>query len=375
LTRLEKFVGGMIGAAVGDATGRPFEGSASVTKEEIEKMISSSSVLTVTDDTLMSLDVARSIVEKGKVDPDDLIEKFVLSYDPARGYGITTTLVLEKVKNGADWREVTRKVAEGGSWGNGAAMRVLPVGLFFCDDMTALFEAAEQSSIVTHFHPLAVEGAKLQAKAVALAATTDFSEFDRFDFLNSLVEGLNSEAYVEKLKKIEEFLKHGASKKEVVSQLGNGGEALNSVPTAIYTFLANAGDFRATILQAVSLGGDADTIASMSGGIAGTLLGIHKIPEEWTKKLEMREEIEKVAKDLFFSHVRKVLGERCEICLSEEAVEVCKLDEEAGNEVSNFILLCRTCRREMEREKEEFFAKPRKYGKYRAIYRKAHKRK
>lgn len=372
MTSLEKFVGSMVGAALGDAIGRPFEGSAPVAKEEIEKVILSSQILKVTDDTLMSLDVARSIAEKGRIDPDDLIKRFVQSYDPTRGYGVATTLVLKEVKDGADWREIT-KVVEESSWGNGAAMRVSPVGLFFCHDISSLLAAAEQSSIVTHSHPLAIEGAKLQAKAVALAITTDFSEFDKFDFLSSLIEGLESEAYREKLSKIEEFLKRGASKEDIISQLGNGSEALNSVPTAIYAFLANAGDFRSTVLQAVSLGGDTDTIASMSGGIAGALLDLEGIPVEWVRKLEMRDEIEKVARDLFFTHVRKVLGERCEVCLSEEFVEVHKLNEEAGNEVSNFILLCRACYREMEREKKEFFVKPRKHGKYRAVYRKAHR--
>lgn len=374
MSSLEKFVGGMLGAALGDAAGRPFEGSAPVPAEQVEQTVSQLPILTVTDDTIMALDVARSLAEKGCVDPDDLIQRFVRSYNPARGYGLTTASVLAEVRGGASWREAAFKVFKEGSFGNGAAMRVHPVGLFYCHDARALDEAAEKSSLVTHAHPLAVEGAKLQAKAVALAAITDPSDFDGFKFLRALREDSWSEPYAEKLEKVEKFLERGASGEEIISELGNGSEATNSVPTAIYVFLANAGDFEKTVLTAVSLGGDADTIANMSGAIAGALLGSGSIPAKWIEKIELAEEVERVARDLFFSHARMVLGGRCEVCMGEESVGVYRLDESAGYDVSNLILLCRDCRREMEKEKEEFFAKPRKHGKYRAVYRKAHKR-
>lgn len=336
--------------------------------------ISRLQVLNFTDDTLMTIDVARSIIERGEVDSDDLVRRFLQSYDPARGYGPTTTRVLEEVRRGVSWREASARVAEGGSWGNGAAMRVVPVGLFYCSDPDGLVKATELCSSVTHAHRLAIEGARLQARAVAMAAVTDPSELDRLEFISALRRDATSDVYAGKLAKVEEFLREGATRGQIISELGNGSEAFNSVPTAIYLFLANAGDFQRTVVEAASLGGDADTIASMSGGIAGALLGSGGLTAGWLERLERRSELERLASDLFFLYVRRTLGGRCEMCFSEESVLACKLDEAGGNDISNFTLLCRSCRSEMEREKEELFARPRKHGKYRAVYRKAHKR-
>lgn len=81
-------------------------------------------------------------------------------------------------------------------------------------------------------------------------------------------------------------------------ELGNGIEAFNSVPTAIFSFIAHT-TFEASLIHAVSLGGDTDTIAAMCGAIAGAKYGLEGIPERWLIKLENREYIEKLAKDLF----------------------------------------------------------------------------
>lgn len=65
----------------------------------------------------------------------------------------------------------------------------------------------------------------------------------------------------------------------VVKKLGAGIEAFNSVPTAIYNFLVNEDNFSKSVIYAASLGGDTDTIASMTGAIAGAYYGVESIPK------------------------------------------------------------------------------------------------
>jgi len=81
-------------------------------------------------------------------------------------------------------------------------------------------------------------------------------------------------------------------------ELGNGIEAFNSVPAAIYSFLVNPGSFAQAALYAVSLGGDTDTIGAMSGAISGAYLGIEAIPGKWEGKLENRGYIRELAEKL-----------------------------------------------------------------------------
>ena len=80
--------------------------------------------------------------------------------------------------------------------------------------------------------------------------------------------------------------------------MGNGIEAFNSVPTAIYSFLVQSNSFAKAVLSAISLGGDTDTIGAMTGAISGAYLGIESIPDSWKGKLENRFYIEELAQKL-----------------------------------------------------------------------------
>ena len=81
------------------------------------------------------------------------------------------------MKEGNDWRTLAATLLPGGSFGNGAAMRVAPVGLVFADLPDELWEQARLSALPTHTHLLGIEGAQLLAFAVAWALRT--STFDR----------------------------------------------------------------------------------------------------------------------------------------------------------------------------------------------------
>jgi len=88
------------------------------------------------------------------------------------------------------------------------------------------------------------------------------------------------QVYRDKLEQMKGLL-GAADATEVAVRLGNSIEAFNSVPAAICCFLRHPGSFEEAVVEAVSLGGDADTIASMTGAISGAWLRIEAIPDEW----------------------------------------------------------------------------------------------
>jgi poly(ADP-ribose) glycohydrolase ARH3 len=119
------------------------------------------------------------------------------------------------------------------------------------------------------------EGAALQACAVALALNTPSGEdIEKEAFLSRLQDFVQNRLYREKLAQIRELLGE-QDKAKVVAVLGNGIEAPRSVPTAIYCFLRQTQSYEDTLIYAISLGGDTDTIAAMAGTISGGISG-HK---------------------------------------------------------------------------------------------------
>ena len=93
---------------------------------------------------------------------------FAENYAPHRRYGYGAKMVIEAIREGQDHRKWADELFPGGSYGNGGAMRVAPVGLLFHNDLGRLWEQARLASLPTHVHPLGIEGAQLLALAVAM---------------------------------------------------------------------------------------------------------------------------------------------------------------------------------------------------------------
>lgn len=298
----DRFVGCMLGLAVGDALGACFEGQSSdwiasrfasaqalVDKPPVEE-------LWYTDDTQMAIGVAEVLVSNRAIDELHLCRAFVENYVPTRGYGRGARRVIEAMEAGEDHRRVAETYFPGGSFGNGAAMRVAPVGLLFGDDPAQLLEQARLSSLPTHTHALGVEGAQLLALAVGTVSRLD--KFVRSVFYSVLIGACRSPEYRSKLEAAAALTSVAE-----LSTLGNGIEAVQSVPTAIACFACNSMSFEATIGEAIWLGGDTDTIAAMAGALAGAHLGASAIPQRLLAMLEDVEKgrsyIERLANELY----------------------------------------------------------------------------
>jgi ADP-ribosylglycohydrolase len=127
-----------------------------------------------TDDTAMALGIMECLHRSGSIDEPTLAWLFSRNFkrEPDRGYGRMARKVLEDIAAGEDWQKVSSTAFQGGSMGNGAAMRVGPLGAWFADDLERATKEAWRSARVTHWHPEGIAGAVAVAIAVAVAWQT-----------------------------------------------------------------------------------------------------------------------------------------------------------------------------------------------------------
>jgi len=301
-----KFVGCLVGSSIGDSLGSSFEGLW-ISELKIKESFSGR----WTDDTHMMIGVAESLIENDGFDGSHMAQTFIRNYErePWRGYAYGPPQVFKWIRSGVAWNEAAKRLFGGeGSYGNGAAMRVAPVGILYHDDPEQLRSVAYGQSQITHAHELGKEGAALQAYAIALAVNADpSSELETSAFLGELKDFTHKDMYRRKLEMAEKLLSE-KDRRKAVRELGNGIEAQNSVPTAIYSFLRNYQSFEESLLYAISLGGDTDTIGAMTGAISGAYHGVEAISERWKVRLERRAYIEGLAEKLWRIKSRRKLS-------------------------------------------------------------------
>ena len=282
-TLKEKFRGCLLGSAVGDVAGAVVEaespGYIGSTFRSIDNILAAESVEEFsgppwrvgrfTDDTQMMLCVAEWLIAGESDSPQRLLARFADAHEPFRRYGPGTESVLRLYRQGpAQWRELA----------------------------TAAFPAvARESSRPTHSHPLAYQGAVIQAVAVATA--TRLTEFSADAFLAASRAGLryfadllqDTSRFARALDAIETGLARGTSCAEMSVTLGTGVTSHEAVPMALYCFLRHPNSYADVIHHAVFIGGDTDTIASMAGAISGAFLGDGAIPSHWSNAIREAE--------------------------------------------------------------------------------------
>lgn len=291
----DRFRGCLLGVAVGDALGAPFEGQPRADPDAIARWAGAAETLRWTDDTHMTMGLARSLLACGGISGPQLAVEFARSYnnEPWRGYGAGPPKVFAALASGDRWDAPARQLFGGqGSFGNGAAMRVAPVGMAAHARPDTLERWARESARVTHAHETAQQAAVLQAAAIGWLVTTRPNHGP--EITAGLVGGLRGRvADPQLLRQLDrlEGIDASAGIEEVVGLLGNGIAAAEAVPAALHAFLRHPRSLPDAVLYAVRLGGDTDTIASMTGALAGALLGASAIPEAWLMRLEAADEL------------------------------------------------------------------------------------
>ncbi|MET8622893.1 ADP-ribosylglycohydrolase family protein [Kitasatospora sp. NPDC004669] len=236
-----------------------------------------------TDDTEMACSVYAAHRERGAIDTFDLTHAFARRHDFDRGYGPAANRMLRLIREGGDAETLAAELFDGqGSYGNGAAMRVAPLGAAYADDLDEVIRLAARTAVITHTHPQAVDGAIAVAVAAALAVGTRTEGMAPKTFLGEVAHRTPLGAVHEGLVEATHLL---AEPDPLVAAkvLGNGSRtsAADTVPYALWCAARRLTDYRAAVWEAIAAGGDMDTVAAITGGVVAAHTGTRGIPAAW----------------------------------------------------------------------------------------------
>ncbi|WP_457029796.1 ADP-ribosylglycohydrolase family protein [Kitasatospora sp. P5_F3] len=241
-----------------------------------------------TDDTEMACSVYACWTERGALDSSELTYSFARRHDFDRGYGPAANRLLRLIREGGDARALAAGLFDGqGSFGNGAAMRVAPLGAAFAADPAAVVGPATVSAVITHTHPQGVAGAVAVAVAAAYAVRARTEPTTPARFLTD-VRALTPPGAVRAGIGEAIALLGEPDYRTAAYVLGNGSRtsAADTVPFALWAAARNLADFEAALWETVSAGGDVDTTAAIVGGIVAAHTGSAGIPAAWLAATE-----------------------------------------------------------------------------------------
>jgi len=281
----------LVGLAVGDALGardegRLFDPAATPVRAAPPPAVT----IRWTDDTQMALSVVEVLLARGEIDQDQLAGAFARRYEPRRGYGAGMHRLLSRLRSGGAWREARFEVFPDGSFGNGSAMRVAPLGAFSADrPVEVVVEQAARSAEVTHAHPEGVQGAIAIAVCAWLAARSRGGTAPGpAQLLGTVRAALSAESAVAQGVRRAEELSPEASLAEAVEALGNGSRVScpDTVPLAVWLAGRHLDHYEGAVETAVAAGGDTDTVAAIVGAIVAARLSPAAIPAAWRAAVE-----------------------------------------------------------------------------------------
>lgn len=291
--RQARFTGSLLGTAFGDILGAAVEGMSRTdiraSYGQVRDFLDTGRGLgRYTDDTQMTIALATSIQRCRGVDGADCARTYADFFEPQRGYGGSAARILEALRRGADYRDTGTMFFPSGSFGNGAAMRIAPVGLVYAQSPQKIMKEKVFSAIrCTHVHPEAIDGALVHALAVGRLSLAEKGVLPNVkDFVNSLRSVCEDESMIRELQGIEELLRSGANEDEAVSRLKTGIRCSESVPAALWAALRYGNEPEEAIIRAVNLGGDTDTVGAMCGALVGALHGDTWFPDRWYHTME-----------------------------------------------------------------------------------------
>lgn len=235
-----------------------------------------------TDDTQMACSLLEILDLHGRVDQDALARAFAVRAEPFRDYGMGALRFIDHVKNGDPWRQITPMLFDGkGSWGNGGAMRVAPLGAYFHDDLPRAAAEAAASAEVTHAHPEGIAGGIAVGVAAAHAADQRGRVLDRTELIEVAIEYTPDGMVGDGLRRAREVLGHPVQ--QAAAELGNGSRisAPDTVPFAMWTIATRLDDYEEAVRTCAEVGGDMDTMCAIVGGVIAAHHGPECVPGKW----------------------------------------------------------------------------------------------
>lgn len=244
---------------------------------------------TYTDDTQMALSVVETLARHGRIDQDALAHSFGARFERGRGYGAAMYDLLPQLRAGVPWQSAARALFGGqGSYGNGGAMRIAPLGAYFAGDLASVAEQAALATEVTHTHVEAITGAVAVAVAAALAWQTRHDPGMRgAAFLDQVLLWLPASIVRDRIAQVRRF---GADMPvwDVVRVVGNGSgvTAQDTVAFCLWCAAYSLDDYVAALWRTADGLGDLDTNCAIVGGIVAARVGQPGLPAEWLSRRE-----------------------------------------------------------------------------------------
>ncbi|MFD5339572.1 ADP-ribosylglycohydrolase family protein [Streptomyces hawaiiensis] len=264
--RLDRALACLRGLSVGDALGSQY--FVPVNYPLLKRREVPSGPWQWTDDTEMAGSVVAVLAAHHRIDQDALARSFAEHHDFDRGYGPAVNRLLRLVREGGDWRKLAAALFKGqGSWGNGAAMRIAPLGAWYADDPEQATHQAEISAYTTHQHREAVVGAMAVAAAAAFAAAPDGPPGAE-TLLDGVIDLVPKSAVGAGLRRARDMLDYG-DPGTVAAVLGCGRRttAHDTVPFALWSAARSLGDYEQAFWTTAQVGGDVDTTCAIVGGV------------------------------------------------------------------------------------------------------------
>jgi len=321
---LDKFQGTLIGVAIGDTLGHPFEGKLrtkiySYFKDFNEFIQEYRDIFrTYTDDTQLTIHTAKAIIQGNGFNTYNFIQEYVRWLDdPPIGPGYGCISSIRKLKYDVPWKE-----AASNSGGNGTVMRIAPIGLFYSQDLKGLKTTAIKSSIITHSHPAASAGAVVIARAIAYLIDknpeTGCSKDKLFEVMISSISGSQEDIWEEFIKilyKLKDnldmpieaglikFSQAGVKSpyfiEEYLGQAFVHPYAISTVICSLFIFLNRLSSFEDCIFELATAGGDSDTVGAIGGSLAGAYFGMKNIPNDLIKLVKNHKKILRLSEELY----------------------------------------------------------------------------
>ncbi len=295
--RKNKALGSFFGLAVGDALGAAVEFKKRGTFEVVKDMRAGGphglAAGFWTDDTSMALCLAESLIEKG-FKLQDQLKRYLKWY--REGYLSSTGSCFDIGANTArslEYYEENQKLPpkRDRAAGNGSIMRLAPVPIYFKDDFKEAVKYSGESSLTTHNNQMAVDSCRYLGGLLQqfINARIEMEAFKIKVIKDTAVDLELDERVIAAV--------NGAFKKEK-SEIKSDGFVINTLEASLWSLL-NSDSFEEAVLKAVNLGDDADTVAAVTGQLAGAYYGYEAIPDKWLNKLADYDLLQKIAEKLY----------------------------------------------------------------------------
>ena len=291
----DSVIGCLLGTAVGDAIGLPFEGISKARQHRMCRELQGHHFLfgkgMISDDTEHACMVAQAILVSNG-DPDRFSRslawrlRFWLLGLPA-GVGLATLQATVNL-----WLGFPPHRSGVFSAGNGPAMRSPIIGVCYGREIGMLREFVKRSTRITHTDPKAEFGALAVAVAAycsSIGTESGVSPEGYYQRLCGLLSADGADEFLALIRKTVNSVLAGQSTESFAADLGRGkgvgGYMYHTVPAVIHAWLSHPNDYRTAITQIVRCGGDTDSTAAILGGIIGAGVGRRGIPEDWINGL------------------------------------------------------------------------------------------